>query len=197
MSPDAAPDTITVDRIVTEGRMIRDESQMTHARNLVGEFVTQALDEGMTVGDDVVTDIKTRVAQIDQLISNQLNAILHAPEFQKLEASWRGLTSLVMNSETGTRLKLRLLNVTKKELLNDLEKATEFDQSTLFKKVYEEEYGTFGGHPFSCLIGDFEFGRHPQDIELLEKISSVAAAAHAPFIAAASPKLFDWTASPS
>ena len=191
MSPDAAPDTITVDRIVTEGRMIRDDSQMTHARNLVGEFVTQALDEGMTVSDDVVTDIKTRVAQIDQLISTQLNAILHAPEFQQLEASWRGLHALVMNSETGTRLKLRLLPVTKKELLNDLEKATEFDQSTMFKKVYEEEYGTFGGHPYSCLIGDFEFGRHPQDIKMLEMISGVAAAAHAPFIAAASPKLFD------
>ena len=92
MSPDAAPDTITVDRIVTEGRMIRDDSQMTHARNLVGEFVTQALDEGMTVSDDVVTDIKTRVAQIDQLISTQLNEILHAAG-SSAESSWRGLVS--------------------------------------------------------------------------------------------------------
>jgi type VI secretion system protein ImpC len=96
-----------------------------------------------------------------------------------------------MNTETSTRLKLRLFNVTQKELLNDLEKAVEFDQSVLFKKVYEEDYGTFGGHPFSVLMGDFEFGRHPQDIALLEKLSNVAAAAHAPFIAAASPRLFD------
>jgi type VI secretion system protein ImpC len=96
-----------------------------------------------------------------------------------------------MNSETGSDLKLRVLPVTKKELINDLEKAVEFDQSALFKKVYEQEFGTFGGHPYSVLIGDFEFGRHPQDMALLEKISNVAAAAHAPFIAAASPKLFD------
>ena len=192
--PDAAKpatETVTAERILTEGRMTRDESQMVHARDLVREFATQALDEGMTVNDNVVTAIKTRIAQIDQRISDQLNGILHHPEYQQLEASWRGLHYLVMNSETGTRLKLRLLNVTKKELLTDLEKATEFDQSVLFKKVYEEEYGTFGGHPYSCLVGDFEFGRHPQDVKMLEMLSGVAAAAHAPFIAGASPKLFD------
>ena len=111
---------------------------------------------------------------------------MHHPDLQKLEASWRGLHLLVQNTETSSRLKLRLLNVTQKELLNDLEKAVEFDQSALFKKIYEEEYGTFGGHPFSLLVGDYEFGRHPQDIGLLEKLSNVAAAAHAPFIAAAS-----------
>jgi type VI secretion system protein ImpC len=116
---------------------------------------------------------------------------MHADAFQKLEASWRGLHYLVMHTETGTMLKLRLLNVTKQELINDLEKATEFDQSALFKKNYEEEYGTFGGHPYGLLIGDYAFGRHPQDMALLEKISNVAAAAHAPFIAAASPRLFD------
>jgi type VI secretion system protein ImpC len=135
--------------------------------------------------------INTRIAQIDELLSNQLNAIMHAAAFQALEATWRGLHYLVTHSETGTMLKLRLLNVTQQELLNDLEKATEFDQSVLFKKLYEEEYGTFGGYPYGLLIGDYEFGRHPQDVSLLEKISNVAAAAHAPFIAAASPKLFD------
>ena len=108
----------------------------------------------MTVSKDTVAMIKARIAQIDQLLTEQLNEILHAQEFQKLEASWRGLHYLVINTETSTRLKLRLLNVTKKELLNDLEKATEFDQSALFKKIYEEEYGTFGGHPFSLLVGD-------------------------------------------
>src|SRR5215510_13813496 len=182
---------VTVDRIVNEGKMIRDESQMVHAKSLVNEFATQALDEGMTVSDDVVTAIKTRIAQVDQLISDQLNQILHHPEYQQLEASWRGLSYLVFNSETGTRLKLRLLNATKKELLTDLEKATEFDQSVLFKKIYEEEYGTFGGNPYSCLVGDYEFGRHPQDVKMLEMLSGVAAAAHAPFISSASPKLFD------
>ena len=116
---------------------------------------------------------------------------MHAPEFQQLEASWRGLHYLVHQSETSTMLKLRVLNVSKNDLLRDLERASEFDQSALFKKVYEEEYGMFGGAPFGALIGDYEFGRHPQDMALLEKISHVAAAAHAPFIAAASPQLFN------
>jgi type VI secretion system protein ImpC len=112
---------------------------------------------------------------------------MHAPEFQKLEGSWRGLHYLVMQSETSVMLKLRVLNISKKELGKDLEKAAEFDQSALFKKVYEEEYGTFGGAPYGALIGDYEFGRNPQDLALLEKISNVAAAAHAPFLAAAEP----------
>jgi type VI secretion system protein ImpC len=180
-----------LERIIQEGKMIRDESQQVYAQDMIGEFVTQILDEDMTVSNDTAAMINTRIAQIDELLSNQLNAIMHAPEFQQLEASWRGLHYLVMNTETSTMLKLRLLNVTQAELLNDLEKATEFDQSVLFKKVYEEEYGTFGGHPYGLLIGDYAFGRHPQDVALLEKISNVAAAAHAPFIAAASPKLFD------
>jgi len=180
-----------LDRIVHDGRMIRDESQLAYARDLVGEFVTQILDEGMTVSKDTAAMINTRVAQIDELLSQQLDAIMHAEEFQKLEASWRGLHYLVMNSETGSHMKLRLLNVTQQELLTDLEKAVEFDQSALFKKVYEEEYGTFGGHPYGLMVGDYTFGRHPQDVTLLEKLSNVAAAAHAPFIAAAGPKLFD------
>src|SRR4051794_13060153 len=180
-----------LDRIIQEGKMARDESQQAYARDLVAEFVNQILDEGMTVSKDTVASIEARVAQIDQLLSEQLNEILHDESFQQLEASWRGLHFLVMNSETGIQLKLRLLNVTKKELLNDLEKATEFDQSTLFKKVYEEEYGTFGGSPYGLLVGDYELGRHPQDMALVEKLSGVAAAAHAPFISAASPRLFD------
>ncbi|MEX6500629.1 type VI secretion system contractile sheath large subunit [Pseudomonas zhanjiangensis] len=188
----AQPTTLSLlDRIVAEGRMAHDDSQQAYARDMLSEFATQVLDEGMVVDKDTVAMINDRIDQIDQLISGQLNEILHHPEVKKLEASWRGLHFLVMNTETSTRLKLRLLNVTQKELLTDLEKAVEFDQSVLFKKFYEEDYGTFGGHPFSVLMGDFEFGRHPQDIALLEKLSNVAAAAHAPFIAAASPRLFD------
>jgi type VI secretion system protein ImpC len=180
-----------LDKIVVEGRMARDESQQAYARDLVGEYVNQILEGGMTVSDDTVAAIEAQVARIDELLSAQMNEILHHEEFQQLEATWRGLAYLVFNTETSTRLKLRLINVTKKELLTDLEKAAEFDQSALFKKVYEEEYGTFGGNPYSVLIGDYEFGRHPQDMALLEKLSGVAAAAHAPFIAAASPRLFD------
>jgi type VI secretion system protein ImpC len=188
---DTQPETL-LDRILVQGKLARDESQRGYARDLVDEFVNSVLaEEGGVVRGDVVASINDRIAQIDDLISAQLNEVLHHPDFQRVEASWRGFAYLVFNTETGTKLKLRLLNVTKAELLKDLEKAVEFDQSVLFKKVYEDEYGTFGGLPFSVLIGDYEFGRHPQDIALLEKISNVAAAAHAPFIGGAAPMLFD------
>jgi type VI secretion system protein ImpC len=180
-----------LEKIISEGRMTRDPVQNVHARDLIAEFASQVLDEGMAINRDTAAMINARIGQIDELISKQLNQVMHAQSFQKLEASWRGLHFLVMNTETSTRLKLRLLNASRDELQKDLEKAVEFDQSVLFKKIYEEEYGTFGGHPFSVLVGDFEFGRHPQDIAFLEKMSNVAAAAHAPFLSAASPKLFD------
>ncbi len=188
-----AGDLSLIDTIVQEGHMAVEASQAEYSKKLIGQFAVQILDEGMKASPDqgVVDMINQRIAQIDELMSKQMNAIMHAPEFQQLESSWRGLHDMVMNTETSTRLKLRLLNVTKKELLRDLEKAVDHDMSSLFKKVYEEEYGTFGGHPYSCLIGDYYFGRHPQDITLLDKISHVAAAAHAPFIASASPALFD------
>ncbi len=182
-----------LDTIITEGKMARDESQLPYARDLVGEFVSQVLDSSIAVSEDTVMMINQRIAAIDQLLTDQLNEIMHDPAFQQLEASWRGLHYLVSNTETSTTLKLRLLNAKKGEVLNDLERAVEFDQSTQFKQLYEEEYGTFGGHPYSMLVGDYEFGRHPQDMAWLEKMSNVAAAAHAPFIAAASPKLFDLT----
>ena len=139
----------------------------------------------------IVQTLLYRMGQIDAVLNNQLNEIMHHAEFQSLESSWRALYYLVMKAETGPMLKLRLLNASRKDLQNDLEKAVEFDQSALFKMIYEEEYGTFGGQPFSVLVGDFEFGRVPADILFLEKMSEVAAAAHAPFITAAGPKLFD------
>ncbi|HZS44228.1 MAG TPA: type VI secretion system contractile sheath large subunit [Blastocatellia bacterium] len=193
----AATQATVLDQIIQKGKMARDDSQRPHARDLVTEFVNQVLDESMKVSNDTVKMINDRIAQIDELLTNQLNEVMHAagtgdaPGFQQLEASWRGLHFLVMNTETGTMLKLRLLNAKKKEVLDDLEKAVEFDQSVIFKQIYEEEYGTFGGFPYSLLIGDYEFSRLPQDISFLTKMSNVAAAAHAPFIAAASPMLFD------
>lgn len=158
-----------VDRILEEGKLARDKSQSKYAKDLVSEFATQILDEGMTVNKDTQQMLKDRIAQIDDLIVKQLNEVLHHPDFQKLEGSWRGLNYLVMKTETGVMLKLRLLNITQNELLKDLEKAVEFDQSAIFKKVYEEEYGTHGGFPYSCLMGDFEFTRHPQDFKLFRK----------------------------
>lgn len=184
-----------LDRIVQEGKMAIEPSQSDYARKLLGQFATQILDEGMKTAPDkgVVAMINERVAQIDKILSDQINAILHHPDFQALESSWRGLHDMVFGTETGPRLKLRLLNVSKKELLKDLETAVDHDTSALFKKVYEEEYGTFGGNPYSLLIGDYSFGRHPQDIALLQRISKVAAAAHAPFITAASSSMFGMT----
>jgi len=188
--------TLTLlEKIIKEGQIVHDESQKIYAQDMIAEFASQVLDKALAVsqGQDPDTRalINDRISQIDQLISAQLNEILHDEGFQKLEASWRGLHMLVSNTETSTRLKLRLLNVSQNELSKDLTRAVDFDQTVLFKKIYEEEYGTFGGYPFSVLVGDYFFGRHPQDIALLRKISEVAAAAHAPFIAAASPLLFD------
>ena len=186
-------DLSLLDRIVLEGNMAVEPSQGVYAKKLIGQLASQILDEGMSTSPDkgVVAMINERVAEIDKLLTDQLNAIMHDSDFQALEASWTGLHDMVYGTETSTRLKLRLLNVTKKELLKDLESAVDHDMSVLFKKVYEEEYGTFGGYPYSLLIGDYSFGRHPQDIALLERISKVAAAAHAPFVAAAAPSLFD------
>jgi type VI secretion system protein ImpC len=180
-----------LDQIIEEGRMAREETQKTWARDLIGELVAQIMEGTITVSKDTLAMINARISAIDHLVSKQLNEVLHHPDFKKLEASWRGLHYLVNKSETGERMRLRVLNVSKADLLKDMEKAAEFDQSALFKKVYEEEYGMFGGAPYGALIGDYEFSNHPQDLTLLEKISGVAAAAHAPFIAAASPKLIN------
>ena len=180
-----------LDQIVEQGRFGTDALSRERGKDLVKEFVAQVLEGQMTIAKDAEMMINARIAQIDHLLSIQLNEILHHPAFQKLEGSWRGLKYLMDNSETGTGLKIRVLNVSKKELLRDIEKAPEFDQSNLFKKIYEEEYGVFGGAPFGALIGDYEFGKHPEDMALLEGISHVAAQAHAPFISASAPDLLN------
>jgi len=166
-----------LDQIVTEGRVGRDESGRQWGKSLVSEFVKQVLDGQMTVSPDLEAMIQQRIAQIDHLLSLQVNEILHHPKFQKLESTWRGIRYLLENSETGVNLKIKVFNSTKKEILRDLQRVPEFDQSQMFKKVYEQEFGVFGGEPFACLLGDFEFGRGPEDIEFLERMSQVAAAA--------------------
>ena len=181
-----------LDQILTEGRMARDEYQKDRAKDMIAEYVKQVMSGEMTLSRNMDATINARIAEIDRLISAQMNEIMHHEEFQKLEGSWRGLHHLVSNSLTGPMLKIRVMSVTKKDMLKDFERALEFDQSAMFRKIYEDEYGMFGGAPFGALIGDFEFGNHPQDMALLEKISQVAAAAHAPFLSAASPDLFGW-----
>ena len=180
-----------LDQIVEEGRFGNEPASRERGKNLVKEFVAQVLDGSMTISSDAEMMINARIAQIDHLVSIQLNEIMHHASFQKLESTWRGIKYLMDQSETGVMLKIKVLNCSKKELLRDLQRAPEFDQSAMFKKVYEEEYGVFGGSPFGALVGDFDFGKHPEDIELLERISNVAAASHAPFVAAAAPDLLN------
>jgi type VI secretion system protein ImpC len=184
-----APDLLQ--EILDASRVTDPEARSYHA-DLVGQLVEEIMKGEMKVSADTEAMLNARIAEIDRLLSGQLNAIMHQPEFQKLEGSWRGLHYLVHESETSTMLQIRVLNVPKKELLKDLEAAAEFDQSALFKKVYSSEYDVFGGTPYGALIGDYEFGKHPQDVALLKRVSQVAAASHAPFITAAAPEMFGW-----
>lgn len=179
-----------IDSILDEIRTL-DAQERDQNKTYLEQFVKQALSPEAVVSKDVVANIKYWIAEIDKKLSSQLNEIMHAEAFQKLEGTWRGLHYLVHQSETGTSLKIRVLNATKTDLKKDLEKAVEFDQSTLFKKLYEEEYGQLGGEPYGLLIGDYEISRHPEDITLVKQLSNVAAAAHAPLISAASPELFN------
>jgi type VI secretion system protein ImpC len=180
-----------LDQIVEQGKVGTDAATRERGKSLVKEFINQVLEGQVTISKDTEAMINSRIAQIDHLVSIQLNEILHQPQFQKLEGSWRGLKYLLSQSETSPMLKIRVMNVSKKDLLRDLQRAPEFDQSALFKKIYEEEFGVFGGDPFAAIIGDYEFSKHPEDLELLEKVSNVAAAAHAPFLTAAASQLMN------
>jgi type VI secretion system protein ImpC len=180
-----------LDQIVAQGRFGKDTVAQERGKDMVKEFINQVLDGKMTLSRDAEASIGARIAEIDRLISLQLNEVLHHPSFQKLEATWRGIRHLLEQSETSDMLKIKLLNVNKKDLLRDLQRAPEFDQSAFFKKVYEEEFGVFGGAPFGALVGDYEFGRSGEDVELLERVSQVASAAHAPFLSAAAPEMLN------
>src|SRR5262245_43180435 len=155
----------------------------------VRTLAEQALAQTSLIGADVVKSIEAIIAELDKKMSEQVNQILHHEDLQKLEGAWRGLHYLVNNTETDEMLKIRFMNISKQDLGKTLKrfKGTAWDQSPLFKKVYEAEYGQFGGEPFGCLVGDYYFDQTPPDVELLGEMSKVAAAAHAPFIAGASP----------
>jgi type VI secretion system protein ImpC len=172
------------------------QTEPDRAQELVKTLVEQALAGTITFDRNLPRTIDRAIAALDAKLSSQLNEIIHNPRFLQLEGTWRGLNYLVMNSETGTSLKLRVLNVPKRELLRDLTRAVEFDQSQLFKQIYENEFGTPGGEPYGALIGDYEWTSHPDDIEALRLISNVAAGAFAPFISGAGAGMFgfkDWT----
>jgi type VI secretion system protein ImpC len=164
----------------------RTKEAVSSAVQTLAELV---LKESSTITDDAVETIEGIIAEIDRKLTEQINLILHHEDFQRLEGTWRGLHYLVNNTETDETLKIRVMNITKKELGKTLKKfkGTAWDQSPIFKKVYEEEYGQFGGEPYGCLVGDYHFDNSPMDVELLTSMSQVAAAAHAPFIAGAAP----------
>jgi type VI secretion system protein ImpC len=151
----------------------------------------QALENAVVVSDDAYQTIQTIIAEIDRKLSDQINTIIHHAEFQQLESAWRGLHYLVTNSETNEHLKIRYMPITKTELGRTLRryKGVAWDQSPIFRKVYEEEYGQFGGEPLGCLVGDYYFDHGPQDVEMLGEIAKIAAAAHCPFISGASPAI--------
>lgn len=178
-----------LDQVVDQSRVARSASERTRAKDLISELVSQVLEGTVVVSSNLSATIDTRVAELDSLISQQLSQILHAPDFQKMESTWRGLHYLCKHTSTGEMMKIKMLNATKRDLIRDFNNAIDFDQSALFKKVYEEEFGTFGGAPFGALIGDYDVTRQPEDMYFVEQMSHVAAASHAPFIAAASPEL--------
>jgi type VI secretion system protein ImpC len=187
----AAEETVSLlDQVVSATRP-QDNREAERAKNYFKQFLESAVKPGQVVSKDVETNIKHWIGELDKKLSTQLNEIMHHEDLQKLESTWRGLHYLVHQTETGEALKIRVLNVTKRELFKDLEKAAEFDQSTLFKKIYEEEYGQLGGQPYGMLVGDYDFSRSAEDVSLLKMISNVAAAAHAPFVTAGSPKMMN------
>jgi type VI secretion system protein ImpC len=176
----------------------RTERAATEVENAVTTLVRQALSDTTVIKDDVLDTIEEMIARLDQKLTAQVNEILHAPEFQQIESAWRGLHYLVFNSETDSMLKIRVMNISKNEIYRNLRlfPGARWDQSPLFKKMYEQEFGQLGGEPYGCLIGDYHFSHLPTDVQLLRDLSKVAGAAHCPFFAGADPTLLGmdaWT----
>ena len=169
----------------------RSDKAREAVEGAVATLASQALAQTALISDNAVRTIESMIAEIDRKLSEQVNLILHHEDFQQLEGAWRGLSHLVNNTETDEMLKIRVMNISKKELHKTLKKfkGTAWDQSPIFKKLYEEEYGQFGGEPFGCLVGDYYFDQSPPDVELLGEMAKVASAIHAPFISAVSPSV--------
>ena len=186
-------ETPAFDQLIVEAKLLKTPTPegLVAGRRMLRAFFLFVEKEGDMEILDPYFFIMQCLTKIDRRLSSSLDHILHHPQFQKLEASWRGVHYLVHQTETSTSLKLRLLQMSYSEFSEDLLKAVEFDQSQLFKKIYEYEYGTFGGHPYSCIVLDFAFTRNPRDLDVLGKFAGVAAAAHVPTLAPASPSLFN------
>ncbi len=169
----------------------KSDAAKSAVEEAVKTLAQQALANTDLISDDALKTIEGIIAEIDKTLTAQVNEIIHNEEYQKLESAWRGLSYLVNNTETDEQLKIRVLNISKKDLSKTMRKfkGTAWDQSPIFKKLYEEEYGQFGGEPYGCIMGDYHFDHSPPDVELLGEMAKVAAAAHAPFLTGAEPSL--------
>lgn len=166
------------------------QTDSEEAQALLKTFTEQAMQGTVSWNKNLMVTFNKAIETIDAAISKQLREIMHNDRFQQLEGSWRGAEYLIKNTETSRNLKLKMFNASKNELAKDLSRAVEFDQSNVFKKLYENEFGTPGGEPYGALVGDYQFSNHPDDIELLSNMSNVAAASFCPFLTAAAPALF-------
>ncbi len=171
----------------------KTEEVRTAVQDAVKTLAEQALAGTALINKDAVATIQGIIAEIDRKLSEQVNLIIHHEDFRTLEGSWRGLHHLVNNTETDEKLKIRVMNISKKDLGRTLKKfkGTAWDQSPVFKKIYEEEFGTPGGEPYGCLIGDYQFDHSPPDVEILGGMAQIAAAAHAPFLTSPAPSLMN------
>jgi type VI secretion system protein ImpC len=176
----------------------RSERAATEVENAVQTLVTQALSDSSVVKSDVLDTIEEMIARLDEKLSAQMNEVLHGAEFQQLESAWRGLHYLVFNSETDATLKIRVMNVGKSELYRNLKlyPGARWDQSPLFKKIYESEFGQLGGEPYGALVADYSFSHSPTDVQLLRDLSKIASASLCPLVTGADPNLLgmdSWT----
>jgi len=185
----AAVETSEFENLLQKEFKPRTTERKSAVQTAVRTLAEQALSATALVSDDAIRSIKAIIAEIDKKLSEQVNLILHNEDFKALEGSWRGLHHLVNNTETDEMLKIRVMNISKKEVGKTLKKfkGTAWDQSPLFKKLYENEFGTPGCEPYGCLIGDYSFDHSAPDVEMLTGIAQIASAAHAPFISAADP----------
>jgi len=182
-----------LDSLLDKNFKPKSDSQKAAIKSAVNTLASTALKNASLISEDAVKSIESMVAEIDKRLSSQLDVIMHDEQFQQLEGAWRGLHYLVSNSETDETLKIRVMNISKKDLAKQLKKykGTAWDQSPFFKSTYENEFGSPGGEPFGTIIGNYYFNQTPPDVEMMKGIAQVAAAAHAPFIAAGSPTMLN------
>ena len=192
-SLDASMEFSDFEKLLNEEFKPKSEEANQAVQGAVKTLLSQAMENANLIKGDVLNTVEGIIAELDKKLSEQVNLIIHHEDFQNLESAWRGLSYLVNNTASSESLKIKVLNISKKDLAKTLKKykGTAWDQSPIFKKIYEDEYGTAGGEPFGALIGDYYFNQTAPDIELMKGIGQIASASHAPFIASADPSMLN------